>query len=195
MEENEGRTSGLLRGEFLRLGTLGIAGAALLASGCDADPSPRPAPKPLPKLSPGGPAGRVMPLNTGWRFGEFVSGSDQPEFKDKGLAKVPLPHCVTDLSWRGWNPESWERIWIYRLRFDAPSELSNLRFFVDYEGILTGAKTYLNGHDVGEHLGGYVPFSYEVTGKLKPRDNLLVVVVDSRRGLNVPPNRPRHTSP
>ena len=101
---------------------------------------------------------------------------------------MTLPHCVTDLSWHEWNPESWERVWIYRRRFDAPSDLSNLRFFVDFEGALTGTKTYLNGQIVGEHLGGYVPFSYEVTGKLKPRDNVLAVVVDSRWGLNVPPN-------
>jgi beta-galactosidase len=48
-------------------------------------------------------------------------GRQQPaRFDDSGLQAVTLPHTVTRLSWREWNPASWERVWVYRKHFDAP---------------------------------------------------------------------------
>ncbi|MEO9968009.1 MAG: glycoside hydrolase family 2 TIM barrel-domain containing protein [Reichenbachiella sp.] len=43
------------------------------------------------------------------------------------------------------------------------------------------AKVYLNGELLGSHVGGYTPFQYDVTGKLKEKDNYLVVKVDNKR--------------
>ena len=40
------------------------------------------------------------------------------------------------------------------------------------------AVVYLNGEKIGEHTGGYTPFYFTVTGKLKEKDTLLVVKVD-----------------
>ena len=40
---------------------------------------------------------------------------------------------------------------------------------------------YLNGAKLGRHVGGFTPFEFEVTGKLKPRGNSLVVKVDNTR--------------
>jgi beta-glucuronidase len=40
---------------------------------------------------------------------------------------------------------------------------------------------YLNGEKVGEHIGGYTSFSLNVTGKIKPQENLLVIKVDNKR--------------
>jgi beta-glucuronidase len=41
---------------------------------------------------------------------------------------------------------------------------------------------YLNGELVGEHEGGFTPFNYEVTERLRNGSNLLVVQVDNRKG-------------
>ena len=60
------------------------------------------------------------PFGTGWRFGPASAGGDQPEFDDSGFAEVTLPHTVTPLSWQDWDPAAWERVWMYRRRFDAP---------------------------------------------------------------------------
>ena len=43
------------------------------------------------------------------------------------------------------------------------------------------AVVYLNGEKIGEHTGGYTPFYFDVTGKLKEKDNLIVVKVDNKR--------------
>ena len=46
----------------------------------------------------------------------------------------------------------------------------------NYESIV-----YLNGEKLGMHTGGFTPFAFEVTGKLKPKDNFVVVKVDNKR--------------
>ncbi len=43
------------------------------------------------------------------------------------------------------------------------------------------AKVYLNGALLGGHTGGFTPFNFEVTDKLKEGDNFVVVKVDNTR--------------
>jgi len=52
---------------------------------------------------------------------------------------------------------------------------------------MTNATVLVNGQVVGMHQGGCLPWSTELTGLLEPGDNVLAVVVDSRR-LPVPPD-------
>ena len=144
-------------------------------------------------MSPDGtPAPLTVPLDGGWRFGRYSPGSEAPSFDDSDLPAVTLPHTVVPLSWRDWDPDAWEGEWIYRNRFDAPATAtsSGMRVFLDFEGAMTHAKPTLNGHALPGHLGGYLPFSYEVTGLLRPEGNVLAVVLDSSFNLNVPPSRP-----
>jgi beta-galactosidase len=129
-------------------------------------------------------------FGTGWRFGPASAGSDGPEFDDSGFAEVTLPHTVVPLSWRDWDPAAWERVWMYRKRFDAPSGHHGKRVFLDFAAAMTRATVTLNGTEVADHLGGYLPFSVEVGRLLRARGNVLTVRLDSTFNLNVPPDRP-----
>jgi len=130
------------------------------------------------------------PFGAGWRFGPASAGSDRPEFDDSGFAAVTLPHTVTPLSWQDWDPAAWERVWAYRKHFDAPPGCGGRRVFLDFAAAMTQATVTLNGLRVADHLGGYLPFSIEITGLLRPRGNVLAVRLDSTFNLNVPPDRP-----
>jgi len=130
------------------------------------------------------------PFGTGWRFGPATAGSDRPEFDDSGFTEVTLPHTVVPLSWRDWDPSAWERVWMYRKRFDAPPGVGGRRVFLDFAAAMTRATVTLNGAEVTDHLGGYLPFSAEISGLLRPRGNVLAVRLDSGFNLNVPPGRP-----
>lgn len=56
-------------------------------------------------------------------------------------------------------------------------ELAYLYFeAVNYEAIV-----YVNGERIGNHVGGYTPFQFEVTDKLKEGNNFVVVKVDNKR--------------
>ncbi|HLN70963.1 MAG TPA: glycoside hydrolase family 2 TIM barrel-domain containing protein [Streptosporangiaceae bacterium] len=135
----------------------------------------------------------VIPFGDGWRFGPAADGSSLPGFDDSGLAPVTLPHTVAPLSWQQWDPSAWERVWVYRRHFDAPPELSGFpgrRVFLDFGAALTHSTVTLNATEVGDYLGGYLPFSFEITGALLPTGNVLAVRLDSTFNLNVPPDRP-----
>jgi beta-galactosidase len=136
------------------------------------------------------PAARVVSLDTGWLFGQATTGSDQPGFDDGALATVTLPHTVAPLSWQNWDPSSWERVWVYRKHFDAPAGIEGMRVFLDFDAALTHSVVTLNGTRVADYLGGYLPFSAEVTGRLRPGGNVLAVTLDSTFNLDVPPDRP-----
>src|ERR1039458_6386990 len=51
---------------------------------------------------------------------------------------------------------------------------------------MTGASPAINGHALPEHLGGYLPFRYEISDWLTGGGNVLALAVDSRRK-KVPP--------
>lgn len=53
--------------------------------------------------------------------------------------------------------------------------------YLYFEAVNYHAKVYLNGEKIGEHTGGFTPFYFDVTGKLKEKDNVLVVKVDNKR--------------
>lgn len=133
-----------------------------------------------------GPTAQSLPLTT-WRFGgKFTDGSAAPDFDDSEYEQVTLPHCVADLSWSNWDPASWEDRWIYRHHFTPPAEFDGQRIFLTFDGVLSGAVPVLNGTELEAHLGGYLPFSYEVTDLCVDGDNVLAVAVDGR-WLDVPP--------
>ncbi|KAA6335803.1 Beta-glucuronidase [termite gut metagenome] len=43
------------------------------------------------------------------------------------------------------------------------------------------AKVYLNGEKIGEHLGGFTPFNFDITGKVKDGSNFIIVRVNNKR--------------
>ncbi|MDQ6807317.1 MAG: beta-galactosidase [Actinomycetota bacterium] len=170
----------LSRREVLRAGVLGGAAFALSPGAARAAGRVQASPKP----SAGNAA--TYDFNQGWRFGgSYVNGSQEPGHSEQGYAQVTVPHTVTPLSWGGWSPNTWERVWIYRKHFSGRA-LTGGRVFLDFDGVMTDATVYLNGIEMTQHQGGFLPWSVELTGVLIPGDNVLAVVVDGR-WLQVPP--------
>jgi len=48
-------------------------------------------------------------------------------------------------------------------------------------------KVYLNGKKIGEHIGGYTPFNWDVTDKLIAGENFVIVKVDNKRSVDAVP--------
>lgn len=134
-----------------------------------------------------GPARRTLPLNDAWLFGgKYTPAATAPRFDDAAFERITLPHTVAKLSWKDWAPGAWEQVWIYRRHFALPAELRGARVFLHFDGVMVGATPTINGHELPEHLGGYLPARYELTSHLAAGDNVLAVRVDSRWS-NVPP--------
>ncbi|WP_372936120.1 glycoside hydrolase family 2 protein [Seonamhaeicola sp.] len=70
-------------------------------------------------------------------------------------------------------------VW-YKRSFDYKEE-EGKNTFLYFEAANYEAQVYLNGEKIGSHIGGYTPFQFDVTGKLKEKDNFLIVKVDNKR--------------
>jgi beta-galactosidase len=137
------------------------------------------------------PTNLIFSLNADWLFGgQYNVGSESAYYDDSAFAPVTLPHTVTSLSWRNWDVNTWQQVWIYRRHFNGEPLLGSHppgnRILVDFDGVMVNASVVINDQTAATHQGGYLPFSAELTGHVTSGDNLLSVVVDSRC-LAVPP--------
>jgi len=106
------------------------------------------------------------------------------EYDLQGAPTGPVPSA-----WMGYDPtlRYYNGLMWYQKAFDfapQPGKRVFLRFgAADYHTMV-----YLNGHRLGEHDGGYTPFSFDVTDLLRDTANNLVVAVDSARSPDtIPP--------
>lgn len=70
-------------------------------------------------------------------------------------------------------------IW-YKKSFDFV-EKDGQKVYLYFGAVNYEAQVYLNGEKLGTHIGGYTPFQFDVTEKLKATDNHLIVKVDNKR--------------
>ena len=68
----------------------------------------------------------------------------------------------------------------YKTSFDYARK-ANRRLFVHFGAANYVAAVYLNGEPLGQHEGGFTPFDFEITDRVKPTGNFLVVRVNNVR--------------
>jgi len=75
-------------------------------------------------------------------------------------------------------------VW-YARTFRPPREMLGKRLFLRFGAVDHHAKVWVNGTLIGEHVGGYTPFSFEVTDCVFDGENRIVVEAldDCRSGL------------
>lgn len=70
-------------------------------------------------------------------------------------------------------------VW-YRQKFDYDLKPGQ-RLFLHFGGANYETIAWLNGKRLGEHVGGFTPFNFEITDLIKNGENTLVVKVDNKR--------------
>jgi beta-glucuronidase len=84
-----------------------------------------------------------------------------------------------------WNTQRQElflyegTVW-YKKSFDYDKP-AGARLFVHFGAVNQRAVVYLNGERLGEHDGGFTPFDFEITDRVRPAGNFLVLKVDNLR--------------
>ena len=118
-------------------------------------------------------------LNQSWDFyrDDAKVAATVDKVPANGWSRVNLPHTARLEAKVPVN--SWQGTAFYKKSFDAkvaPGEQAILRF----EGAMNVADVWVNGKHLGQHLGGYLPFSYDVTPHLKAGGgNELVVRINN----------------
>ncbi len=123
-----------------------------------------------------------MNLNGLWEFA--VTKKDDPSpgvYPDRILVPFPVESGLSGLARR---VNETERLW-YRKVFTVPEKWRNGRILLHFGAVDWDATVYVNGREAGRHLGGYDPFTLDITDALAEgsAQELVVSVWDpSNRG-------------
>jgi beta-glucuronidase len=84
-----------------------------------------------------------------------------------------------------WNTQRPELLFyegpVWYQKYFTASKHEHRRVFLSFEAANYQARVWLNGEKLGEHIGGFTPFQFEVTKGLNDGQNSLVVEVDNTR--------------
>ena len=119
-----------------------------------------------------------LSFNEDWQFQKSPAHATAFQPEAKAWEKVSLPHTpklepllVND---------QWQGIALYQKQFNAPKSWQGQRLYLRFEGAMNHTKVWLNDKPVGEHLGGYLPFSIDISAAVNyGADNQLRVALDN----------------
>lgn len=134
-------------------------------------------------------------FNTGWLYAPYdYEDGYSVDLSEQTFEPVCVPHANKILkSYKGDDfqaqIESYRFVSWYRRHFVLDGSYANKKVWVEFEGVATVAKVYVNGEYVGEHKGAYTGFTFDITDYIKAdgSDNVIAVRVDSTKQKEVPP--------
>ncbi len=127
---------------------------------------------------------RRMPYKSG--YGADKDIKDKTALQEYNFATDKTLFVPGD--WNTQRPELYYyegTIW-YRNRFQYEPK-TDKRVFLHFGAVNYEAIVFVNGKELGKHVGGFTPFNFEVTGLLKQGENSVVVKVDNKRNFDAVP--------
>jgi beta-glucuronidase len=127
----------------------------------------------------------VDPMNNGLPESSFFGGFPKNKTQKTGMElieynfetakKITIPGA--------WNAQDEKLlfyrgpVWLYKkfLHSQKDNQLTHLYI----EGSNFATKVFINGEAVGEFIGGYVPFNFDITGFLQEGENILMIQTDN----------------
>lgn len=116
-------------------------------------------------------------INNKWLYSEDIN---------KDFITVNLPHTNKEVPYNYFDEKSYQFISYYKKYIKV--EDNDKRIFLNFEGVMTAFKLYINGNEVGEYKGGYIPHFIEITSYIDfNKENEIFVEVDSTEREDIPP--------
>ena len=137
-----------------------------------------------------GPRQRIC-FNREWKFqlGDFP-GAEAGAFDDGKWDPIGLPHSFS-LPYFGASRFYTGYGW-YRKHFVVPEGLAGKKLSLEFEGAFQDAEIFVNGDRISEHLGGYTGFSLDISGAVKPGDNVVAVRLNNHWNARLAPRAGEH---
>lgn len=119
-------------------------------------------------------------INDGWKFLKGDAGSEvvAAEYDDSRWERINVPHS--------WNTEAYvvkdyyKGVGWYRKMFTLPLDWQDKQIVLRFEGASKEARVWVNGLEVGHHVGGYTAAAFDITPYVKWNvANVLAVQVDN----------------
>ncbi len=129
----------------------------------------------------------IINFNTNWEFFPKWSDDLKSKYLDSGYS-ITLPHTVKEIDLHYTDETETFMVCGYQNDFIYDSKaLKDKRVLIHFEGAMAAAEVFVNGNSFGEHKGGYLPFTYDITDFLRDGDNLIAVKLDSTERKDIPP--------
>jgi beta-galactosidase/beta-glucuronidase len=113
-------------------------------------------------------------LNGLWSYA-VTSNQAAISIPQQWLGSILVPFCPeSTLSGIGRSIEPQETLWYRR---SLPPPVLGRRSILHFEAVDYDTTVYVNGTEVGRHVGGHTPFSFDITDRLQAGQNELVVRV------------------
>ncbi|HTY38668.1 MAG TPA: glycoside hydrolase family 2 TIM barrel-domain containing protein [Bacteroidota bacterium] len=113
-----------------------------------------------------------MNLNGLWEYSEAGADEAAPVGKSLGgriLVPYPIESALSGVM------KHVERMW-YRKTFSLPRAWSGKHVLLHFGAVDWEAVVYVNGTSVGQHRGGYDPFTFDITAALKEQGSQEIIV-------------------
>ncbi len=132
-------------------------------------------------------------INTDWKFllldGAEPTDPSAPAFDDHTWQTVTLPHTPRIEQYNQSRP--WQGICWYRKTILPVPGWAGKRVTVQFGAAMQIADVWVNGIHRTQHLGGYLPFTVDITDQIATGQPLtLAVRLDNRDTDQVPPGKP-----
>ena len=138
------------------------------------------------------PAADVVNFNQHWQFTKANDTTITAALftKTGPWATISLPH-TPQIEPVVTNKMQWQGTCFYRRFFKVPSSGPGPRVVVQFGAAMHTADVYLNGQKLQRHVGGYLPFTVDISRQTKyGQENCLLVRLNNEDNPVVPPGKP-----
>ncbi|WP_165806589.1 glycoside hydrolase family 2 TIM barrel-domain containing protein [Chitinophaga parva] len=115
---------------------------------------------------------------------------EYPAIAQAGWEPISLPHPARYEQELNPNVNGFTGICYYRKTFHLPPGSADKHNYIRFEGAMHTATAWINGRFITQHAGGYLPFNVPLDGNVHDGANEIIVRVDNRDNVNVPPGKP-----
>ena len=136
---------------------------------------------------------KKLSLNQDWRFfrGD-IKDADKNTFDDSNWEVVCLPHTVRVETADCCGGRNYLGVAWYRKHFYIEKDWTFKKQFIEFQGAKHTADVWINGKHVLTHVGGYIPFTIDISEHTTLEgDNIIVVKVDNSDMPEVLPGKPQ----
>lgn len=139
----------------------------------------------------------VLDFNSGWRFhrGNLPTKVDVTQLNDTDWELVNLPHTVQLVPSEASGSRNYQGPAWYTKHFTVDAKYKGKRLSLYFEAVMGKSCFFINGKEVKQHFGGFLPVSINLTeAGVHPGDEVMIAVcADNSDDSTFPPGRKQYT--